>query len=1013
MESEEQVQSLDGEVKELQNKVLLTGQKLSQAFNKAEKSHNRAEMYKTKFFNAVKAVDRFRSSAEKMKKLVQSLRIENKQLSDSLSSKEDENSSLRTRSESFQLMFEEAHARAVAHWNNFLACNNHRLMLLKRISTLGQAMHRLEIMLADSIRMNEVRRFRLSRAFENIKNLRNLRNKVENFMALTEKGHYSWPIRALVTRLLVLGCSQESVGKAVDAFMQMLGSMLGIHRGKRRIISARTASRIAAEAEVITKLQLGYEMKQTPCELFILFREWLAETQIAALTTGGDGTTIKNRNYQAMNINMQVKKTYRSDDQKGTESPEMERKIRFLGVQQTANHRAATQKDALIEQMHDAIDVFNRSPLGDTYNTPGQPLSEAELAAKYLGSHGDHAEDQKATYRLLGNWKEELTLEWLGASYFHLKPREEQEMLMSSARFVFVEEIGGEDAWRALSDEEREKKEEEIRTMVYESLGPEAFDRLPESDKRRVKIFVFIGCGMHKDLNAVKGGNLGMIEFWLVMRVGPVELPNRDNAIVLGALGGLERGDDGFNDDCSGEEEVWSDAGEEELSEAVSGLAMLQGHQMTQSQVQQQHRTGVMARRVNEVVQRARNVTKGGAIKSTTMMGNYLNPRDDKKGQQDVFRYYSLHTRGYTFKYPPTSNTRYSSHLDAAAETISDVDFYINFIYFVRDGKKNKTLNHLEANILKALTDPPTLTELAVLALYREVVALPFVEAVRRNETDNALDFKPLYDNVLTHIEHLISEPSLILAPNCDPKMATLDSRKEWNCPDAIRAIHSRASEWPWLEGCFKAFLTGALSTWKRFSSEFNDDGLIAALTQAERDLAWMPATNDTNEGALGSTRVFKRSNPTAALPLFNAIYGFRRNETEDFRDAMLTSPDHFTFIIKEARQRQALRREQKRGLEIIQEEVREVEGRRQKAVANNDKKNARKEFLRNLALVTDRVAIDQMTVSQLKDQIDKLREEIGGIPSNNKMPRKKEKREEFLKALARYEERHGRDTST
>ncbi|KAE9404035.1 hypothetical protein BT96DRAFT_989762 [Gymnopus androsaceus JB14] len=48
------------------------------------------------------------------------------------------------------------------------------------------------------------------------------------------------------------------------------------------------------------------------------------------------------------------------------------------------------------------------------------------------------------------------------------------------------------------------------------------------------------------------------------------------------------------------------------------------------------------------------------------------------------------------------------------------------------------------------------------------------------------------------------------------------------------------------------AFFRGSLSTWTRFSSEFAPAGLIDLATAEEKYLAWMPATNDVNEGLLG-----------------------------------------------------------------------------------------------------------------------------------------------------------------
>ncbi|KAL5483417.1 hypothetical protein ACEPAI_8648 [Sanghuangporus weigelae] len=128
-----------------------------------------------------------------------------------------------------------------------------------------------------------------------------------------------------------------------------------------------------------------------------------------------------------------------------------------------------------------------------------------------------------------------------------------------------VRELGGESVWEALHGEERQEKEEEILTRVCKSLGPEAFKRLPESEQHHLKIWVWVGCGMHKDLNAVKGGDSAMRQKWKELGVSPIPLPNKDNAAVLEAL------DDGDSDNEDYEE---FEQAEEPVSEALSA-AML------------------------------------------------------------------------------------------------------------------------------------------------------------------------------------------------------------------------------------------------------------------------------------------------------------------------------------------------------------------------------------------------------------------------------------------------------
>ena len=50
----------------------------------------------------------------------------------------------------------------------------------------------------------------------------------------------------------------------------------------------------------------------------------------------------------------------------------------------------------------------------------------------------------------------------------------------------------------------------------------------------------------------------------------------------------------------------------------------------------------------------------------------------------------------------------------------------------------------MEKNLVKALNDIPTRTELAVLALYAQAVSHPYMKAMREDPTTNALDLGPL-----------------------------------------------------------------------------------------------------------------------------------------------------------------------------------------------------------------------------------------------------------------------------
>ncbi|KAF8958266.1 hypothetical protein BDZ97DRAFT_1706198, partial [Flammula alnicola] len=71
------------------------------------------------------------------------------------------------------------------------------------------------------------------------------------------------------------------------------------------------------------------------------------------------------------------------------------------------------------------------------------------------------------------------------------------------------------------------------------------------------------------------------------------------------------------------------------------------------------------------------------------------------------------------------------------------------------------------------------------------------------------------------------------------------------NCQRKVRHLQKKGKEAR--EEITVAFFRGSLATWERFSSEFAPGGVIDEASAEEKHLAWMPATNDVNEGALGA----------------------------------------------------------------------------------------------------------------------------------------------------------------
>ncbi|KAL5520172.1 hypothetical protein ACEPAG_9385 [Sanghuangporus baumii] len=678
----------------------------------------------------------------------------------------------------------------------------------------------------------------------------------------------------------------------------------------------------------------------------------MKQTQL--FTVGGDGTTNKNQTFESVHANYKTKKTYLNEDGSPCTSEEQVQCVRFIKLERAVNHRAETQKNKTIACLHEAVDLFNRSPLASTDNLPGRPFNEQAIAMKFVGTHGDHAEDQKAKHRLLGEWKHELTMRGLGAHYLCSRSEEEREMLIASARASHISQTGGFEAWEKLSDEDRIQKDAEIFDKLCESLSNEAYEQLSEVERRRLDLWVWVGCAMHKDLNAVKGGDSAMRAKWKEIKdsPGPVLLVNKDNDAVLEAE----------DDDDDGEYEDLEDSathvlpsfeyGEQSASNSnVLGkmgrnrYSMKRGNKCKESAAQK----------------RAHDVSKAGGKKLMDLMGDMLKNKNDKKGHQHTFRDYAIFLLGFIINFPDTSNTHYSSYLEAAAETITHLDFYINYMHYIRDSKEKLHGHGLE--------------------------------------NTNALDLGPLHEKVRTHVKKLIEEPHIILSPSADPKQATLNGYDSWKNEEAVKVVHRMAPELPHLETLFKVFLSGALETWERFSGEFRADGTIAALTEMEQDFAWTPATNDVNERALGSYRVFVRKNPAGGLRTFNSIFRTKRNKTHEFMESTLTDALDSAFLRREARAQEAMGMEKKRRREIYEEGLENVAKKRRKDTEKEEKEEKRRYKLEQVEQVVDETAINNMTVSQLQNQLDKIRPEAGCIPADYKL-NKAQRRDYLLAAL-------------
>ncbi|KAJ7061454.1 hypothetical protein B0H15DRAFT_958867 [Mycena belliarum] len=416
--------------------------------------------------------------------------------------------------------------------------------------------------------------------------------------------------------------------------------------------------------------------------------------------------------------------------------------------------------------MQGLVKTYNDSPLGQE-----NPIDEDEFITFIKGMGTDHANDQKKLARLVNSWITNAHKIVLGKRF--LLNTDLQHYLPQIALFndEKIAAAGGLAAWNSLTVVEQTERDIEVCRKLFAFFGESEWQGLSMQQRLDTESLVWCGCCMHKEMNSVKGGVRGMSFFWETLGgPAPIKLFNKANDAAV--------------------------------SKSAAGSA---------------------------VAEHAIEVSEGGAVKLTSLIGAAFNHKDQKKGQQDTFKLYFEEYLGYPISCPDTSNSRFQCHCDCAVFIILYLPQILDFMTHIMYSKSKIGLNHLEVNIVQGLKDLPTLTEMMVLALYAISVSY----------------------GVIAFCESISANPDLLLAPDASWKTGTLDGQP-WEHPEVFYAIQRLATGLPHLTNCLKVFMTGAVDTWKRFGDEYAADGPIARLSPAARAKIYINPTNDHNEGALG-----------------------------------------------------------------------------------------------------------------------------------------------------------------
>ncbi|KAJ7620143.1 hypothetical protein FB45DRAFT_745577 [Roridomyces roridus] len=674
-----------------------------------------------------------------------------------------------------------------------------------------------------------------------------------------DNGIISEAFRTCVRDLVTANVPVDNVTFVIRSVAEALGiNLVGD-------MAARSVGRIVKEAGVLAQLQIVDELEQ-------------AKTA----TISGDGTSHRHIQYESRHIMLDVA---------NNGAPGTSKENRYLGLGTAPDHTSESQLEGWQGLVHEMYSLYNESPDGQANR-----VDERTFYTKIAGMLTDHAADQKKLAGLFQKLKMKMDREIRGERALLLLSPPELLALVCELNEKKIAAAGGQAGWDTLPVEEQERQNAALHSLLSQRYGQKMFDKLSEEQKREVDLFVWAGCCMHKDLNAHKGGNAKMMQYWASQGLpGPIFLFNKDNDAAV--------------------------------------------------------QTGS-----KEAKERAERLSARGGVKTTDLMGALLNNKDDKKGEQERYVIFFESKFGYALYFPDTNNTRYQSHSEGAGEIIVHRPTYFELLEFIRDRKDSMNFNHMESNIHKALQDPYTLTELAVLAVYGQAVTHPYMRTARKART-NILTLGPLHAKLLAHLSTLISTPSLLFGPEISYETGALDGQ-QWERPEVIYAVAAMAPSLPHLEGALRAFLEGALETWIRFTAaDFASKQKygIPTLSVAEQNAAAMSSTNDANEGTLGAdARVAKRRAPRASLEFINGKSMYKRNNTKKYALQKLQVPGTSAFMRRAARKIDGQQREKGRRTDLAARDVEKVDTNRKEKQRRADKRSKEKAEIESCPVIFD-----------------------------------------------------------
>lgn len=494
--------------------------------------------------------------------------------------------------------------------------------------------------------------------------------------------------------------------------------------------------------------------------------------------------------------------------------------------------------------------------------------------------------------------------------------------------------------------------------IVECQLGELAYDQLSDSQKTLVDTFVLGGCCAHKDLNTFRYGCKAMHDGWPKGET-PILLANKANDAVI---------------------KLGKDADSAAVQNAIASSTR-------------------------------------GVVKSTSLMGMLFRHKEENKGYQAKYTMFlethkdQLYDKKDAKNFPNTSAIRYQSYSYAAAVVTKYRSLLLQLINEICDAKvRGQQANHVEDLVRRALDCPRTQAETVTAALYGNSVSWPYLAIVRGRNADgmipNLLDTFDLHWKLPAFCRSIAANPDLLLDPSFPLSQATLDG-KPFLDNGVMIAARKHAETCPHIRKTIKDFFSGAAIGWEVFTSEFVKGGPLDSLTAEQRSMLYLPATNDHNEGGLGSWRVHARYHPNSNPSSFSGMARWARNNTEKFITKHCTMDD-LIYVMRSVRSQDASGENAKFRKDFVEEQQRRAQANRDRLLESVKKRLELEDCLKAIGIEKDRTKILKMTVVDLKAQLDVYRHIVEDPVIKTftlaSIPNKMHKLYAVLAALTRYE---------